>query len=181
LKIGKNSVVRFEYTLKNDKGEVLDSSQGAEPLAYLHGQGQIVPGLEEAMAGKAAGDKFDVKVAPGEGYGDRDEQAVFQVPRAKLPKGVDPKVGMELGTRTPDGELMRLKIVKIEGDTVTVDANHPLAGENLNFNISIVEVRDATKEELDHGHAHGPEGHEHGHEGHEHGPGCQHGHDEHHH
>ena len=158
MKVGKDTVVRFDYTLKNDAGEVLDSSQGAEPLTYMHGQGQIVPGLESAMNERAVGDKFDVKVPAAEGYGERDPAAIFEIPRDKLPKGVEPKEGMELASRTPDGHVFRLRLVKVGADTVTADANHPLAGVNLNFSVSIVDVRKATEEELEHGHAHGPGG-----------------------
>ena len=158
MKVAKDTVVRFDYTLKNDAGEVLDTSEGAAPLAYLHGQGQIVPGLEAAMADRAAGDKFDVKVPAAEGYGERDAEAIFEIPLEKLPKGVEPKVGMELASRTPDGHVFRLRLVKVGEKTVTADANHPLAGENLNFSVSIVEVRKATDEELAHGHPHGPGG-----------------------
>jgi FKBP-type peptidyl-prolyl cis-trans isomerase SlyD len=161
LKVGKNTVVRFEYTLKSDAGEVLDSSEGGEALMYLHGEGQIVPGLEKAMEGKGAGDTFDVKVSPEEGYGKHEDEAVFEIPKAKLPKGLNAEVGMELASRGPNGESFRFRIVKIAEDSVTADANHPLAGANLNFAIKIVEVRAATAEELEHGHAHGGDGHHH--------------------
>jgi FKBP-type peptidyl-prolyl cis-trans isomerase SlyD len=110
------------------------------------------------MAGREPGDKFDVKVGAAEGYGERDEEAVFEVPLDRLPENVKPQVGMELATRTPDGDLLRLRVVAVGEKTFKADANHPLAGQNLNFSISIVGVRAATAEELDHGHVHGPGG-----------------------
>jgi len=154
LKVAKDSVVRFDYVLKNDGGDVIDSSDG-EPLAYIHGHGQIVPGLERAMGGKAAGDRFDVRIAPADGYGERDDDAIFKIPRSRLPKDLSPKVGQELASRTPDGGVMRFRLVEVTEESVTADANHPLAGESLNFSVSVVEVRSATTEELEHGHAHG--------------------------
>lgn len=158
MNVEKDAVVRFEYTLRNDGGEVLDTSEGGLPLAYLHGYEQIVPGLENAMAGRAAGDRFTVDVPAAEGYGLRDEQAIFKIPRAKLPGGVEPKLGMELASRGPDGHTFRFRLVEIGAETVTADANHPLAGATLHFQVAVVEVRKATEEELAHGHPHGPGG-----------------------
>ncbi len=158
MKVANETVVRFHYTLRSDSGEVLDASEGGEPLAYIHGFGQIVPGLEAAMAGREPGDRFEIKIPPAQGYGERDEDAIFRIPRAKLPPGVTPKVGMELAARAPDGAVFRFRLIEVGDTTVTADANHPLAGENLNFTISVVEVRAATSEELEHGHVHGPGG-----------------------
>lgn len=161
MNISENSVVQFEYTLKSDTGEILDSSEDGGPMTYLHGHEQIVPGLEQALAGRKVGDTFDVRVAAKDGYGDRDEDAVFDVPRDRLPTGVELQVGMELASQTPSGEPLFLRVVKLAKDAVTMDANHPLAGENLNFSITVTEVRAATAEEVRHGHVHGEGGHHH--------------------
>lgn len=160
MQIAENSAVAFHYTLTSDAGEVIDSSEGREPLAYLHGSGSIVPGLENAMTGRSAGDRFTVKVSPEEGYGEHHESMVQQVPRGAF-QGVEQlEVGMQFQARGPQG-VMSVTISAIDGDEVTVDGNHPLAGQNLNFAIEVVSVRAATEEELAHGHIHGPGGHHH--------------------
>lgn len=160
MQIAENSAVAFHYTLTSDAGEVIDSSEGREPLAYLHGSGSIVPGLENAMTGRSAGERFTVKVSPEEGYGEHHEGMVQQVPRSAF-QGVDQlEVGMQFQARGPQG-VMSVTIAAIDGDEVTVDGNHPLAGQNLNFAIEVVSVRAATEEELAHGHIHGPGGHHH--------------------
>lgn len=158
MKIARDTVVLFDYTLRSDEGEVLDTSEGGEPLAYLHGHGQIVPGLESALEAKDPGDSFEVKIPPAEGYGERDDEAVFEFPRAKLPKGVEPKVGLELASRDSQGRMFRFRLIKIGEEMVTADANHPLAGQNLNFHVTVRDVRAASPEELEHGHVHGPGG-----------------------
>jgi FKBP-type peptidyl-prolyl cis-trans isomerase SlyD len=158
MKIAGDTVVRIDYVLKNRKGDTLDKSDPGEPLTYLHGGGQIVPGLESALEGRAAGEKFDVTVAPKDGYGEREPEAIFPIAREKLPKGLEPKVGMELASQMPDGHVIRFTIVEVGPETVTADANHPLAGEELLFSIGVVDVRAATAEELAHGHVHGPGG-----------------------
>jgi FKBP-type peptidyl-prolyl cis-trans isomerase SlyD len=160
MKIAENTAVTIHYTLKNDAGEVLDSSDGDEPLAYIHGQGDIVEGLEEALTGKAAGDKLSVKVSPEKGYGDRDKSRVQVVPKAAFEDAEEVKVGMRFQTHTEDGMAI-VTVTKVGGDDVTIDANHPLAGENLNFEVQVVSVRACTKEELQHGHIHGAGGHHH--------------------
>jgi FKBP-type peptidyl-prolyl cis-trans isomerase SlyD len=159
--IAQDKVVLIHYTLTNDRGEVLDSSSGGEPLAYLHGQGNIIPGLEKALAGKQAGDKLDVKVAPAEGYGERDDQLVQQVPRRAFSGAQDVKPGMQFHAQTSGGHARVVTVTRVAGDMVTVDGNHPLAGEHLNFAVEVTEVRDPTAEELSHGHVHGPGGHHH--------------------
>lgn len=162
-KIAKDDVVKFEYTLKSDDGKVLDQSESGEPLAYLHGHGNIVPGLESALEGKVAGDKVDVKVPPADGYGEVDKDAIFIVPRDKLPPNIKLEKGLELASRTPDGHMFRFRVVEVRDKEIVADANHPLAGENLNFSVNIVDVRVATKEELSHGHVHEGDGHHHHH------------------
>lgn len=149
MQIAERTVASFHYTLTNDAGEVIDSSAGREPLAYLHGAGNIVPGLEQAMVGRAAGDRFEVRVAPEDGYGMPNEFMVSTVPRLAF-QGVDVLEGP-----------MSVVIAKIEGYEVTVDGNHPLAGQHLNFAIEVTDVRDASLEEMMHGHVHGPGGHHH--------------------
>ena len=161
MNIGQDKVVLIHYTLTNDQGEVIDSSSGGDPLAYLHGQGNIIPGLEKALEGKQAGDKLDVKVAPGEGYGERDDKLVQQVPRRAFSGAKDVQPGMQFHAQTSGGQMRVVTVTRVVGDMVTVDGNHPLAGENLNFAVEVTEVRDATEEELSHGHVHGPGGHHH--------------------
>jgi FKBP-type peptidyl-prolyl cis-trans isomerase SlyD len=160
MQIQQDSVVTFHYTLKDDAGSVLDSSDGGDPLAYLHGHGNIVPGLEKELTGKTAGEKLDVQVSPAEGYGEHDPALVQRIPRRQL-RGID-KVyaGMPLHAQTPQGPR-QVTVTQVLGDTVTIDANHPLAGKTLHFAIEITDVRAATAEELQHGHVHGPHGHAH--------------------
>ena len=154
MQIADKSVVLMHYTLTNDKGEVLDSSEGSEPLAYLHGGGNIIPGLENALTGKKAGDKLKVTVQPQDGYGLRDDSLVQQVPRRAFQGVANVQPGMSFSADSPNGPV-RVTVTKVQGDMVTVDSNHALAGEVLNFDVEITEVREATQEELDHGHVHG--------------------------
>jgi len=154
LLIGENSVVSMHYKLTDDTGKVLDSSEASEPLAYLHGAGNIVPGLEKALVGKGTGDSLTVKVEPAEGYGELDPNGIKVIERAAF-EGVDSiETGMAFEAKAPDGTAQHIVVTKVEGDEVTIDLNHPLAGVTLNFDIQIVSVREATKEELDHGHTH---------------------------
>lgn len=160
MQIAERTVASFHYTLTNDAGTVIDSSAGADPLTYLHGVGHIVPGLEQAMAGHQAGDKFDVVVSPEEGYGTPNEMLVQVVPREAFQGVDDIQVGMQFQAQTPQGAIS-VVITKVEDGLVTVDGNHPLAGQNLNFAIEVVDVREATVEEVVHGHVHGAGGHQH--------------------
>lgn len=160
MQIAERTVASFHYTLTDDAGRVIDSSSGHGPLTYLHGAGNIVPGLEKAMLGRSVGDAFDVVVAPEEGYGEPNEMLVQVVPRAAF-QGVDElAVGMEFQAHTPQGP-MSVAIAKIEGDEITVDGNHPLAGRTLHFAIEVTDVREASLEEVMHGHVHGEGGHHH--------------------
>lgn len=158
--IAQDKVVLIHYTLKNDAGELIDSSSDGQPLAYLHGQGNIIPGLEKALEGRQAGDKLNVKVEPAEGYGDRDDRLVQRVPRRQF-GGADVKPGMQFHAQTQQGHTRIVTVTGIAGDMVMVDGNHPLAGENLHFDVEVTEVREASREELEHGHVHGPGGHHH--------------------
>lgn len=160
MQISDQCVARFHYTLRNDSGEVLDSSEGQEPLAYLHGAGNIVSGLEEALAGKSEGDEFQVSVDPESGYGPKHEALVQEVPRSAF-QGVEQiDVGMRFQAESDRGPMV-VTVTGVSEETVTVDGNHPLAGETLHFDIEVVEVREATGEEQEHGHPHGAGGHEH--------------------
>jgi FKBP-type peptidyl-prolyl cis-trans isomerase SlyD len=160
MNVGSNTVVHIHYTLKNDAGDVLDSSSGSEPLVYLHGNGNIIPGLEKALVGKQAGDKLSVKIAPEDGYGERDSSLVQDVPRSAFAGIPGVEVGMQFQADSNHGPRA-VVVTQVAGDTITVDGNHPLAGQNLNFDVEITEVRKATHEELEHGHVHGAGGHHH--------------------
>jgi len=162
MKIQEHKVVSIHYTLTNDKGDTIDSSRDrGEPLQYLHGSNNIVPGLENAMAGKSVGDQFEVSVPPAEAYGERKDANVQRLAMKKL--GVKPnqlKPGMVLNLQTTKGPA-QVTVLKVGRFNVDVDANHPLAGQQLNFDVEVMEIRDATQEEQQHGHAHGPGGHDH--------------------
>jgi FKBP-type peptidyl-prolyl cis-trans isomerase SlyD len=158
--VEKNRVVTIEYTLRDEQGRVLESSAARGPITYLHGKGNILPGLERALAGKSAGEKLDVTVPPEQGYGRRDERLVQIVPRNRFNEGAKLDPGMQVRATGPRGPRV-VTIVGVERDFVTVDGNHPLAGRTLHFAVEIAEVRKASREEVQHGHAHGPGGHHH--------------------
>jgi FKBP-type peptidyl-prolyl cis-trans isomerase SlyD len=161
MTIKNNSAVSFHYTLTDDDGQQLDSSAGKEPLAYLHGSGNIIPGLESALEGKDVGDSMVVAVPAAKGYGDVQAELIQEVPRGSFQGVDDIEVGMEFEAQTGKGDSVPVTVTGITDETVTVDGNHSLAGKNLNFDVSIESVRDATQEELDHGHVHEPGGHDH--------------------
>lgn len=161
MTITANKVVSIHYTLKDDAGETLDSSSGGDPLSYLHGHMNIVPGLESQLEGLSLGATKSVVVSPEEGYGPRMEEAIQKVPQAEFPTEIPREIGLQIMAQGPDGQPFPLWIIGVDDDHVTVDGNHPLAGQNLNFEVEVVDIRDATPEELEHGHAHGPGGHEH--------------------
>lgn len=160
MQIADRCVAYFHYTLTNDAGEVLDSSNGREPLPYLHGKGNIVPGLEKALAGKKAGDKLDVVVAPEEGYGPHIDSLVQVVPKSAFQGVENLEPGMQFQAESNMGPVS-VVVTNVDGENVTVDGNHPLAGETLHFSVEITQVRDATVEEVMHGHVHGVGGHHH--------------------
>jgi FKBP-type peptidyl-prolyl cis-trans isomerase SlyD len=160
MQITPGSVVVFDYTLTDDDKDIIDSSVGSEPLAYIQGEGQIVPGLEKAMEGKKAGDSFKISLPPEDGYGVHDPENISVVPADQIEGGEELEEGMQLHTEGEFGEQTVI-ITKIVGNEVTIDGNHPLAGMTLHFDISIRDVRPATDEERDHGHVHGPGGHHH--------------------
>lgn len=160
MQIAERCVAAFHYTLTNEQGEVIDSSAGREALAYLHGVGNIVAGLEREMTGRSAGDTFNVVVAPEDGYGLRHEGLIQRVPRGAF-QGADViEPGMQFHANGPNGP-MTVTVAAVDDETVSVDGNHPLAGQTLYFAIEVVEVREASAEEVMHGHVHGAGGHEH--------------------
>ena len=161
MSIKHNSAVSFHYTLTDDNGQQLDSSDGREPLAYLHGAGNIIPGLENALEGKSTGDKMMVAVTAAEGYGEVQPALIQEVPRGSFEGVENIEVGMQFEAQTGNGDSVPVTVTAVTDESITVDGNHPLAGKNLNFDVSIEEVRDASQEELDHGHVHGPAGHNH--------------------
>ncbi len=161
--VAGGKVVSLHYILTDDDGEVLDSSRDAEPLAYLHGGDNIVPGLEREIEGKTVGSKLQVVVAPEDGYGPREEVESQAIPRSAFEGEVpaDIEAGMPLAAEGPDGEMVALWVTKVDDESVYVDPNHPLAGMTLHFDVEVMAVRDASDEEKEHGHPHGPGGHAH--------------------
>lgn len=160
MQVADKTVVSFEYTLTDGGGRVLDTSTGRAPLTYIHGARNIIPGLEVALAGRSVGDAFAVSIPAAEAYGERDSSLMHVATRSQFPSDAELETGMQFQAGTPDGVRV-VTIVAIDGDQVTLDGNHPLAGLTLNFDVTIVDVRVATAEELEHGHAHGPGGHDH--------------------
>lgn len=158
MKTAPNMVVSLHYTLKDDNGEVLDSSSGREPLSYIHGHGNIIPGLERALEGTAAGHRSHVAVDAAEGYGEMNPELVFEAPREHFPADMKLEAGTRVFAEGPDGPVS-FTVVRLTEKGAVLDGNHPLAGKQLHFDVEIVDVRPATKEELDHGHVHGADGH----------------------
>ena len=161
MRIEDGKVVGIDYKLHLGDGDIVDESSPEEPLTYIQGQGQIVPGLEKALAGLGVGDEKKVVVAPGEGYGEHDTRGVQDVPREAFPEDAMPEVGHRYYAHGQDGESIPFLVKEVGPATVKVDFNHPLAGQTLHFDVKVREIRAATPEELEHGHAHGPDGHEH--------------------
>ncbi len=160
MKIEKDKVVEINYTLKDKDGNVMDASNG-QPLAYLHGHGNLIPGLEKELEGKEVGDKFTVTIPAAEAYGERNDALVQTGVPKEMFQGVDNlEVGMRFEAQTEQG-MHSVEITEVTDEGVTVDGNHPLAGQDLTFDIEVMSVRDATEEELEHGHAHGAGGHQH--------------------
>mgnify|MGYP001820690507 FL=1 len=154
LLIGDKLVVTIHYKHTDNSGEVIDSSEGAEPLAYLHGAGNIIPGLENALVGKTAGATLQVAVAPEDGYGEIHPQLIETVPREAF-EGIDTiEPGMAFEAQGSDGQARRIVVKEVRGDEIIIDGYHPLAGVELNFDVDVVSVRDASEEEIAHGHVH---------------------------
>ncbi len=158
--ISNGKVVTLSYTLKNSQGEELDKATASEPFVYLHGQGQVVPGLETALEGEKSGAKKSVTIAPAEAYGELNPELKSTLERSFFPQGTEIQVGMRFRAQVGENPVI-FAVEKVEGDQITINGNHPLAGETLHFELEIHDVREATQEELSHGHAHGPGGHHH--------------------
>ena len=155
MNIQNNSAVSFHYSLTDDDGISIDSSEGKEPLGYLHGAGNIIPGLEKALEGKEVGDSLTVAVKAAEGYGEVQKELIQEVPREAF-QGIDTiELGMQFEAQTGQGGSVPVTVIAVTDELVTVDGNHPLAGKNLNFDVSIEEIREASEEELAQGHIHG--------------------------
>lgn len=159
MRIAKNKVVSIDYILTDQHGKVIDRSSAEDPLTFIQGIGNLIPGLEIALEGKSAGESFKVAISPDEAYGERDETLQQAVPRELFDSPEELQVGMRFQADSPAG-MQVVTIVDVNGDNITVDANHPLAGETLNFDVTVVDIRDASEEELSHGHVHGPHTHE---------------------
>jgi FKBP-type peptidyl-prolyl cis-trans isomerase SlyD len=160
MEVSKDRVVSIDYTLTGDQGQLLDTSNGREPLAYLHGAGNIIPGLESALEGKNEGEQVNVTIQPGQAYGEHDPKLIQIVPRKAFTGTPSITPGMQFQGNTNQGPRI-ITVTKVEGDDITIDANHPLAGKTLNFDVKVVAIRAATPEEISHGHAHQPGGHQH--------------------
>jgi FKBP-type peptidyl-prolyl cis-trans isomerase SlyD len=160
MNIQKNKVVGIDYKLTDGSGKVIDSSSEHGPLYYIQGAGSLIPGLEAELEGKKSGDHLEVKINAKDGYGELDSSLCQTVPRAQFESTEGLEIGMQFEVETEQGELV-VTVTKIEGESVTVDGNHPLAGIDLHFDVTVKEVREATKEELSHGHVHGEHGHHH--------------------
>lgn len=160
MTVTQEKVVSIHYTLKNGEGLVLDSSSGGDPLVYLHGSGNIIPGLESALEGKSKGDKFNVAVPPEQAYGPRSENLIQTIPKNQFQNPDELQPGMQFQVRTPQGGLI-LTILEVKDTEVVVDGNPPLAGQTLHFDVEIMDIREATPEEVEHGHVHGPGQHHH--------------------
>jgi FKBP-type peptidyl-prolyl cis-trans isomerase SlyD len=178
--IKEGTVVDLSYSLKNSEGEILDEASARDPFVYLHGSHQIVPGLETALLGLKVGDKKQVIVPPSDGYGVHDPKLKMTVSKAQFPKGIKIEEGMQFQAQTEDGQGVVFTVESIEGEKIHVDGNHPLADQTLHFDVEVLKIRDATEEEITHGHAHGPDGHHHHEHDHDHEHDCgdhEHDHD----
>ena len=160
MQIKTNAVVLIHYTLTDKDGEVLDTSDGQDPLAYLHGRGNLIPGLEKELEGKEQGAKLKVTVPPEEAYGNRDEKLIRKVSRSSFKEVEGLETGMQFQSQSENG-IQVFTVINIEGDEVTIDGNHALADVTLTFDVEVTEIREATEEELTHGHVHGPGEHHH--------------------
>jgi len=160
MKAARGMVVSMHYTLTDDSGEVLDTSRDREPLSYLHGHGNIIPGLEKALEGTGVGHKSKVTVAPAEGYGEKNPEMIFEAPREHFPSDMKIEAGARVFAEGEHGRIT-LTVVRLTEKGALLDANHPLAGKTLSFDVEITDIRTATNEELTHGHVHGEGGHQH--------------------
>lgn len=160
MQIAANKVVHIHYILRSEEGQVIDSSENADPLAYIHGIGSLIPGLEQELEGRSSGDKLLAVIPPAQGYGEWEASMQHVVPRSGFQGTEELKAGLRVQVDTGQGAAVAM-VTKVEGEEITLDLNHPLAGLTLHFDVEVVSVRDASAEELDHGHVHGPGGHHH--------------------
>ena len=160
MKISDNHVVTLNYTLTNNEGEIIDQAMDGS-FVYLHGAQNIIPGLEKELSGKAVGDQLQVKVLPTEAYGERDEARVEDVPREMFPEDQPVEAGMVFHAEGPEGQMITVTVMEVSDDTVRIDANHALAGVELNFDVEIIGIREAEQVEIERGHVHGPDDHDH--------------------
>ena len=161
MQVSEQKVVTMNYEVADDQGQLIDRSEEGGPLAYIHGNGQLIPGLETALEGRGKGDKVAVDVPPEQGYGERDEKGVQTVARNQFDDSVEIEVGMQFEAEDDDEGHQIVTVAAVDGENITLDTNHPLAGKNLRFEVEILDVREASAEELSHGHVHGPGGHDH--------------------
>jgi len=154
MTVKKDAVVEMHYTLKNDAGEVVDSSKGQDPMPFIQGRGNIIPGLEKALEGMKVGDTCDVSVKPEDGYGVHHAEGIQEIPKEALQGIENLEIGMELQSQDEQGNPFIVRVEEIKDDVVIINANHPLSGQTLHFNVSIESVREATANELEHGHVH---------------------------
>lgn len=160
MSVAKDKVISIDYTLTNDQGDVMDSSSGKEPLAYIHGSGGLIPGLEKELDGKVVGDKLVAIVAPEDAYGVFSDELVQEVPLENFQEKSEVKVGAQFQVQN-DGHVSIATVTAVGENSATIDMNHPLADQTLHFDVEVMDIRDATKEELEHGHVHGAGGHHH--------------------
>jgi FKBP-type peptidyl-prolyl cis-trans isomerase SlyD len=160
MQIESQKVVTLHYTLTDEQGTVIDQSEDGS-FVYMHGSNGIIPGLENALAGKKAGDELSVSIEPADAYGERSDAMLQQVPISMFEDQSQVEVGMQFHAQGPNGETLIVTVTEVSEENVTVDGNHPLAGVQLNFDVKVIDVRDATAEEVSHGHVHGPGGHHH--------------------
>ena len=158
--IADKKVVTLDYTLTDNSDQIIDQSKGGT-FAYLHGSHNIIPGLEKALHDKKVGDNIKVSIKPEEGYGLRDDSMIQEVPIDMFESSEAVQVGQQFHAQGPDGHDIVITVTKVEDDTVTIDGNHPLAGVQLNFDVTVVDIRDASDEEVEHGHAHHGDHHHH--------------------
>lgn len=161
MTISNGKVVDLKYSLKDGDGQVLDEADAESPFSYLHGADQIVPGLESALEGLKKGDKKSVTVEPSQGYGEHNPELLLTVNRSQFPAGAELKAGMQFEANVGEGQTALFVVRSVSGDEIQIDGNHPMAGETLHFEVEVLAVREASQEELEHGHAHGPDGHHH--------------------